>query len=339
MRRLDQYSTVSTALALLSDRQLGELLDNAEPLGSGIGGTSVLLDVEGTPVFVKRVPLTDTERLGARSTANLFDLPTFCQYGIGSPGFGVWRELAVHTMTTNWVLDGQNESFPLMYHHRILTRHAQPLPEELRDVDKAVEYWEGSTAVRTRIEALARAKSSVVLFLEYVPRTLHDWFTAELDKGDEAACVFVERALEDGVAFMNSRGLLHFDAHFQNILTDGERLYFTDFGLAMSDRFDHSAAETAFYREHLSYDRCYTATQLVLWLVTALYGYEKPERDAFIRECAGGKEPVGIPKAAAAIITRHAPRAVVMSQFFVQLQQESRHTPYPLKPPRDVDMS
>lgn len=329
MRRLDQYSAVSTALAPLSDRQLSELLDNAKPLGSGIGGTSVLLDVEGTPVFVKRVPLTETEKLDAYSTANLFELPTFCQYGIGSPGFGAWRELAVHTMTTNWVLDGQNESFPLMYHHRILPQAVQQLPEELRDIDKAVEYWEGSTAVRVRIEALAQAKSSVVLFLEYVPHTLHDWLTAELAKGSESTCAFVERALEEGVDFMNSHGLLHFDAHFQNILTDGDRLYFADFGLAMSDRFDYSAAESAFYQEHRSYDRCYTATQLVLWLVTALYNFDQPARDTFIRACAEGKEPTGIPKSAAAIITRHAPLAVVMSQFFAQLQRESRRTPYP----------
>jgi hypothetical protein len=136
---------------------------------------------------------------------------------------------------------------------------------------------------------------------------------------------------------MNSRGLLHFDAHFQNVLTDGERLYFADFGLVMSDRFDYSAAESAFYQEHLSYDRWYTATQLVLWLVTALYDFDKPARDAFIRECAEGREPTGIPKSAAEIITRHAPLAVVMSQFFGKLQRESRHTPYPDVPPY-VDM-
>jgi hypothetical protein len=126
--RTSTYSAVSTALALLGDRQLNALVDNAKPLGSGIGGTSVLLDIEGTSVFVKRVPLTEPEILNAHSTANIFDLPTFCQYGIGGPGFGVWRELAVHTMATTWVLDGQNESFPLMYHHRILPQRATNQP-------------------------------------------------------------------------------------------------------------------------------------------------------------------------------------------------------------------
>ncbi len=115
--RLTAHSAVSTSLALRSDRALRELVDTAMPIGSGIGGKSALLEIAGTPVFVKRVPLTDPERQPehVRSTANLFELPVFCQYGIGTiggPGFGAWRELAVHTMTTNWVLAAEHEGFP-----------------------------------------------------------------------------------------------------------------------------------------------------------------------------------------------------------------------------------
>lgn len=112
--RLAAHSGVSTSLALCSDRGLRELVDAAPPLGSGIGGKSALLDVSGTPVFVKQVPLTDRERQpeNVRSTANVFGLPPFLQYGIGSPGFGAWRELAVHTMTTNWVLAGSTRASP-----------------------------------------------------------------------------------------------------------------------------------------------------------------------------------------------------------------------------------
>lgn len=131
--RLAAYGAVSTSLALRSDHRLGELVDAAVPLGSGIGGKSALLDVDGKPVFVKRVPLTDMERLPkhVRSTANLFGLPTFCQYGVGGPGFGAWRELAVHTMTTNWVLGGQYQGFPMMYHWRVLPDTAA-LPKNSR---------------------------------------------------------------------------------------------------------------------------------------------------------------------------------------------------------------
>ncbi|WP_420918516.1 hypothetical protein [Streptomyces caniscabiei] len=85
--RLTAHRAASAALARLGEGELRELVDAATPLGSGIGGTSVLLDVDGTPVFVKQVRLTDLERRPehARSTANLFGLPVHCQYGIGSP--------------------------------------------------------------------------------------------------------------------------------------------------------------------------------------------------------------------------------------------------------------
>ncbi|MFD4525693.1 hypothetical protein ACFWP7_17540 [Streptomyces sp. NPDC058470] len=108
--RLGTHSGVSTALAQYGDRELGDLVATAKPLGTGIGGRSALLGGAGKPVFVKRVPLTDLERRpeNVRSTANLFGVPSFCQYGIGGgPGFGAWRELSVHTMTTNWVLGGR----------------------------------------------------------------------------------------------------------------------------------------------------------------------------------------------------------------------------------------
>ncbi|HEY3709883.1 MAG TPA: hypothetical protein VGL64_10940 [Amycolatopsis sp.] len=74
--RLAAHSAVSTALARCSDLELRDLVEAAEPVGSGIGGATALLEVGGTPVFVKRVPLTDLERqpenLGPRRTCSAF---------------------------------------------------------------------------------------------------------------------------------------------------------------------------------------------------------------------------------------------------------------------------
>jgi hypothetical protein len=338
--RLTAHSAVSTSLALRSDRALRELVDTARPIGSGIGGKSALLEVSGNPVFVKRVPLTDPERQpeSVRSTANLFELPVFCQYGIGGPGFGTWRELAVHTMTTNWVLAGEYEGFPLMYHWRVLP-DSTPLPKELADVERAVAYWGGASQVRRRIEALQQSSASVALFLEYIPQNLHEWLGEQMDAGGEAAdraCAMVERDLEAGTSFMNSRGLLHFDAHFENILTDGRRLYFADYGLAISSRFELSQEEVDFFDRHRTYDRCYSVTYLVNWLVTALYGYGRDDREAQVRAYCQGEHPTGIPEAAAAILARHAPLTAVMADFFRKLQHESRETPYPLEEIRRI---
>ena len=93
--RLAAHSAVSTTLASLTHRQLCELVDGGQRLGTSIGGAATLVQVNGVPVFVKRVPLTDLERRpeNMRSTANLFRLPCNYQYGVGSAGFGAWREL------------------------------------------------------------------------------------------------------------------------------------------------------------------------------------------------------------------------------------------------------
>lgn len=344
--RLAAHGSVSTSLALCSDRGLRELVDAAAPIGSGIGGRTALTEVDGIPVFVKQVPLTDLERRpeNVRSTANLFAVPSSCQYGIGravSPGFGAWRELAVHAMTTNWVIAGDHEGFPLTYHWRVLPGSGRPLPEELADVERVVAYWGGGPGVRRRIEALQRSTADLTLFLEYIPQTLNDWLETRIRAGDEAvvqrACAMVDDELRAGASFMNSRGLVHFDAHFRNILTDGRRLYFADYGLALSSRFDLSRDEGGFHDLHRGHDRRYTASYLVYWLITALYGYGWDERLALVRACAEGERPTGIPEAAAAIITRYAPVAAVTWDFFRALQDESRDTPYPLEAFRRIE--
>ena len=344
--RLTAHSAVSTSLALRSDRALRELVDTAVPIGSGIGGKSALLEIAGTPVFVKRVPLTDPERQPehVRSTANVFDLPVFCQYGIGTiggPGFGAWRELAVHTMTTNWVLAAEHEGFPLMYHWRVLP-DSTALPEELADIERAVAYWGGGSQVRRRIQALQQSSASVALFLEYIPQNLHQWLGTQVGAGGETAnraCAMAERELAAGISFMNSRGLLHFDAHFENVLTDGQRLYFADYGLAISSGFELSQDEANFFDRHQAYDRCYTATYLVNWLVTALYGYQREDQEgryALVRAYAEGRHPTGIPKEPAAILARHAPIAAVISDFNRKFRRQSRETPYPLEEIRQL---
>lgn len=342
--RLAAHGAVSTSLSLCSDRRLREVVDAATPIGSGIGGETVLLEVEGTSVFVKQVRLTDLERRpeNVRSTANLFGLPVFCHYGVGSiggPGFGAWRELAVHTMTTNWVIAGNYEGFPLMYHWRVLPDPGQPLPEELADVERTVAYWGGGSGIRHRIEALQQSSASLMLFLEYIPQNLHDWLGVQIGAGDEVAeraCAMVDNELKAGVSFMNACGLLHFDAHFENILTDGRRLFFADYGLAISSRFELAQGEADFFDEHRSYDRYYTATHLVNWLAVALYGYGPEERKAFVRSCAQGVSPGGIPAAVAALLVRDAPVAAVVGDFYRQFQRESRATPYPLEAIRRI---
>ncbi|MEU6377056.1 protein kinase family protein [Streptomyces sp. NPDC046909] len=334
--RLTTHTDIATSLALLSDHELAERVASGTPLNTGIGGRAALLEVDGRRVFVKRIPLTDIERRpeNVHSTANLFGLPPYCHYGVGTiggPGFGAWRELALHTMTTNWVLSDRFPGFPLMHHWRVLPDSPQPLPDELADVERAVAYWGGSPGLRDRAEGLRTASASLTLFLEYVPHTLHDWLDARIHTADaDAACAMVEGQLRELTDFLGGTELLHFDAHFNNILTDGRQLYLADYGLSLSSRFHLTPQERAFHDRHRHYDRDYTTMYLVIWLVTALYGHRGPEREAFIRAWADGTRPTdGIPRAAADIITRYARPAAVMEDFVRRFREEDRLTPYP----------
>ena len=326
--RLAARATVSAHLAPLGDDRLGLLVDGATPVGSGIGGSTATLDVGGVPVFVKRIPLSDLERRPEHvmSTANLFGLPGFYQYGVGSAGFGAWRELAVHTMTTEWVLADDHQGFPLMYHWRVLPggpagdgAHA-----EFGSLDDAVAYWDGSAAVRRRLEGIRDSTASIVLFVEHLPQTL----AARLADQGPAAYRRVDEELSATVAFMRSRGLIHFDAHFHNLLTDGEHVYFSDFGLALSTAFELSADEREFFDRHRDYDRAHVAGHLLLHHVAdSVRG--GTERDRFVRDWAEGARPQAVPAPTAALLTRHARTATVLYDFRRRLRDESKRTPYP----------
>src|SRR6188508_2281772 len=96
LRRL-RHDRISASLTARTDDELAAVLRAAPTNAVGVGGGSSVLDIDGVPVFAKRIPITDRELAHPHSTANLFDLPVYCQYGmfgIGSPGFGAWRELA-----------------------------------------------------------------------------------------------------------------------------------------------------------------------------------------------------------------------------------------------------
>lgn len=333
--RLTTYSALSTELALLNDCCLVALLEKATPLGTSICGTTVLLNLSNTPVFVKKIRLTDIERQAENvmSTANLFNLPMYFQYGIGSQGFGAWRELAAHTMSTNWVLSGECLNFPLMYHWRILPRlsHEEPSKEELMELETNVAFWEGSQAVRARMLANLHASTEIVLFLEYMPENLHQWLQKQIAQGGqvaESACIMVEENLHTITSFINSQSLLHFDAHFWNILTDGQRLYFSDFGLAISNRFELSKVEKDFFKHHHNYDRCYTMAFFVQYILNQFFGAEN--YDTILHEFATENPSKTLPSAIAEIVTRYAKMTVVMNKFHRILKTESKETPYPV---------
>jgi len=63
MQKIELYSQIATNLSALSNEKLKQILADGKPMHEGIGGKSALISINDTPVFVKKVPLTDLEQL------------------------------------------------------------------------------------------------------------------------------------------------------------------------------------------------------------------------------------------------------------------------------------
>jgi hypothetical protein len=309
--RRARHDQLSARLASCGDRELADLTPADQAIG--VGGGSWVTEFDGVPVFVKQIPLSDREVERPRSTANLFGLPVFAQYGVGGPGFNAWRELAANQAVTEAVLAGETAAFPLLHHWRVLPGRPA-IADEHADLDAAVAAMAGDAAVRARLEALADASHSLVLFCEYLPVAMDDWLAD--DPAGKAE--LVERQLMEIVESLGRLELLHMDGHFGNMRVDGEQLHLTDFGLATSPRFELSVDEWDFVRRNARHDAGYAAMVLVNWLVRDVcrVGGGVADRYEFVRRCADGAVPDGVPPGVAAVLTRHAPVAARMNDFY-----------------------
>lgn len=245
--RCELYFQLSSAIAQMDNDQLRLLFTEGE---SDPGwGRNHTIAVEGIQVFVKRIPVTNLEVANQFSTRNLYNLPVYYNYGVGSAGFGLFRELVTHIKTTNWVLAGAIENFPLLYHYRIIPATGKHGGVNLEEHKGYVTYWNNSEAVSQFILDRVNANHEALLFLEYIPFTLETWL---LDNPDKLEMMIAD--MRTTIAFLRENGIIHFDAHWDNILTDGERPYLSDFGLTLDKQFALSQEEEAFFAQHRYYD-------------------------------------------------------------------------------------
>ena len=220
--RRKRYFKLSSEIAHLDNAQLRCLFASSELNESSTGwGMNHTIVVGESKVFVKRVPVTNIEYENQFSTKNLYDLPTYCNYGFGSTGFGVFRELVTHIKTTNWVLEGAISegaseaiaNFPLMYHYRIVAFFGQRVDVHRSRLKDYVEYWGNSANAGKYVLDRAIANYELVLFLEYIPYTLETWLRENPNK--------LLSPLEDlrtTIDFLKTKEIIHFDAHFRNVL-------------------------------------------------------------------------------------------------------------------------
>lgn len=56
------------------------------------------------------------------------------------------------------------------------------------------------------------------------------------------------------ITFLKMKGIIHMDIHFDNIITDGKKMFLTDFGLTLDRNFDLSKKEKVFFNNNTYYD-------------------------------------------------------------------------------------
>lgn len=245
MARRSVYARLSTALGELDDAAFAALLP---PASRNSWAPAHPVTVDGERVFIKRVPVTEVERLRWPSTRNHHRVPTFYQYGIGSFGVNAVRELQAHIATTQWVLDGEATGFPLLLHHRIVPRAVKP-ERPAAERERHVHYWADSAAIAERTNDQVQADDELCLVLEYIPHPIHEWLP-DHQVGTGTVIGQLQRCIEQ----LHAHGFVHFDAHLGNVLTDGEQAYLTDFGLVLGTDFELTAEERKFLARHAHYD-------------------------------------------------------------------------------------
>lgn len=246
-QRKQEYFDLSSKIAQIDTPSLMARLDNGKPFTGW--GRNQTLDLDGSKVFLKRVPLTAIEQENMFSTANMHNLPTFYNYGIGSTGLGTFRELIAHIKTTNWVLNGEHENFPLLYHYRFVPFSGERAEFNQAEHDEYVAYWGSNENIGQYMLERANASVELLLFLEYIPYVLYGWLIENFDQLPN-----VLGKLNETIDFLHRQDILHLDAHYWNFLTDGERVYLTDFGLALDKGFRLSQEENTFFEAHTHYD-------------------------------------------------------------------------------------
>jgi hypothetical protein len=333
--RIAEAQAISSMFDGLDDASVRMLIEDADHVGIGIGGTTRTVRIGETIAFVKQLPLTSIEEADPTATTSRLQLPFVSHYGIGSPTHAVGRELAAHQATSEWVQTGVVDFFPLLLGWRVVDLKCEA---DLSEFDGGASprqwgpYW---PQVQSKLAAMKDASKSMVFFLEYVPETLGAWMRRSLAEGT-GATVFPEVVdqLLEATAWMNSQGFQHFDVHPGNILIRDGRLLFTDFGLALHREFDLTAEEEASMLTHDGFDRDTALMHLFHWTLFELGYTSGPQRLELLRAAAADPATPALDPVRAALgdgadlIAQHASIAVHMTEMFRALMQDAFATRY-----------
>jgi hypothetical protein len=248
MLRLNKYYEMNTALHYMSTEEIKSKLSSVT-LEDDSWGENKIIEIDGTKVFAKKIPVADLFVKNKFQTENLYNLPMHYNYGIGSSGFSPWRELLLHIKTTNFVLTGEMDNFPLLYHYRFIEEQNKKEPN-IDKIEEYVEIWNNNPNIKKYLEDREVATMHIILFFEHIEYNLFGALQNKIISYEN----FLSQAFPI-IKFLNKNGILHMDSHDGNYLVDSNgKLYLADFGISIDNKFNLSQDEKNFMVNNSSYD-------------------------------------------------------------------------------------
>ena len=245
--RLKKYGKTSDALHYMCTDNLTKLI-LSNVVGQGYGVNSVIT-INHTKIFIKAIPVTKTDLSNMYDTSNIHNLPMYYNYGVGSAGFGCWRELAFHIKASNYVINEQCPNFPILYHYRIIeSKQIAAKSKKYKFEKESFEYWGGNKNIEVYLKERSNTNYFIVLCLEYFPITVYEINLIEKTK-------WYMSQISTIITFLKKHEVIHFDAHPGNLVTNGKILILTDFGLVLDKSFNLAKPEIAFFNKNTNYDK------------------------------------------------------------------------------------
>lgn len=270
--RANTYHKLATKFSYLSEANLKQFLYNSNEKSKGVGKNYVF-EIENVKVFAKSLKVTQKEYDNMFDTSNLFNLPTFYNYGIGSYGINVWRELLMHIKTTQFVLNNECVNFPLLYHYRIIKEKKE---HTVKYNDYYIKYWNSDKNIKKYLDEKNKTVYRLILLLEYFPYASYERIPKTRDIKS-----FYSQAYNI-INFLNKRNILHFDAHLGNFLVDkNDVIYLTDYGLVIDKEFYLSRDEIKFFDQNEKYDRnmiCYSTINAIFDVIVRKENIKKCQK-------------------------------------------------------------
>ena len=114
------YFELNNKLSFINNNEINKMIIYKKKDKFKKWGINKIITFNNHKIFIKAIPISKLFYDNPLNTSNLYNIPSFYNFGFGSAGINPYRELLLHIKTTNYILSNKCDFFPLLYHYRII---------------------------------------------------------------------------------------------------------------------------------------------------------------------------------------------------------------------------